>query len=195
MADEMDLVRRSAAGDAAAFGALFERYADDVYRLARSMGHAGEEAEDVMQDTFLAAFEGIGRFRGRASFKTWLLAILFRQSSRRHRYLGRRKTEYFDEYQPAPGNGRARVNVAAGIDSRMDAHTMLDSLSPDHRAVLVLRELEGLGYDEIAATLSVPRGTVESRLHRARAQLRAHFYEYQAARARRPGKPEESRHD
>ena len=180
MVEESELARRSAAGDAEAFGTLFERYAGDVYRLARSMGHAGEEAEDVTQDTFLAAFERVVHFEGRSSFKTWLFAILFRQSSRRHRYLVRRKMDVYDESDTAPTNGATRAWTQPRTDTRLDALAMLDTLSPEHRSVLVLRELQGLSYEEIAATLDIPRGTVESRLYRARAQLRDRFHDYGA---------------
>lgn len=198
MKDESKLVRQAAGGDAGALGELFRRYGADVLRLARSMGHRGGDAEDLMQDTFLAAMEGIGRFQHRASFKTWLLAILFRQSSRRRRYLAVRAEEPLEHAPDGPGNGGARLAVVPRPDHRLDVEAMLDSLSADHRAVLVLRELEGLSYEEIAAALGVPRGTVESRLFRARAQLRERFEEYNtrnaaAAPARR--KPVETGHD
>lgn len=196
MLDETKLVRLASQGDVDAFGALFDRYAKDIYQLALSMGNGRGEAEDLMQDTFLAAFEGIGRFERRASFKTWLIAILFRQASRQRRYLGIRTTEVFDETRPA---GAAARTGADGVhDSRLDVHAMLDSLSADHRAVLVLRELQGLSYDEIAETLEIPRGTVESRLFRARTILRERFQEYGVRRVaeRAPGKQNvESRHE
>lgn len=198
--EEARLVKQAAHGDADAFGHLFSQYAKDVYRLAVSMGHRGGDAEDLMQDTFLAAFEGIGRFERRSSFKTWLLSILFRQSSRHRRYGAIRKTETLDA--ASPGNGKAVADwpsVQANHESRLDAQAMLASLSPDHRAVLVLRELEGLSYDEIAETLNLPRGTVESRLFRARNILRERFQEYGSqpagSRAAPERKPVESRHE
>ncbi|MBX3177002.1 MAG: RNA polymerase sigma factor [Candidatus Hydrogenedentes bacterium] len=198
MKDESKLVRQAAGGDAGALGELFRRYGADVLRLARSMGHRGGEAEDLMQDTFLAAMEGIGRFQHRSSFKTWLLAILFRQSSRRYRYQAVRAEESLGHAPDGAGNGGPRLSVVPRPEYRLDVEAMLDSLSPDHRAVLVLRELEGYSYDEIASALGIPRGTVESRLFRARAQLREGFKEYSTrdarhARARR--NPVETGHD
>jgi len=198
--DEAKLIRQAAHGDANAFGDLFKRYAKDVYCLAHSMGHRGGEAEDLMQDTFLAAFESIGRFERRSSFKTWLLSILFRQASRQRRYDAIRQTESLDvKTTPGGRNGTIRLGVPSNLERRLDAHAMLESLTADHRAVLVLRELEGLSYDEIAETLDIPRGTVESRLFRARNILRERFQEYgsrtagsQAAPQR---KPVESRHE
>lgn len=197
MKDESKLVRQAAGGDAGALGELFRRYGADVLRLARSMGHRGGDAEDLMQDTFLAAMEGIGRFQHRSSFKTWLLAILFRQSSRRRRYLAVRAEESLEQAPNPDGNGGSRLSVLPRPDHRLDVEAMLDSLTADHRAVLVLRELEGLSYGEIAAALGVPRGTVESRLFRARAQLRERFEEYNTRNAAAPArrKPVETGHD
>lgn len=196
--DEATLVRRAARGDAGAFGELFDRYAGDVYRIAQSMVQPRAEAEDVMQETFLAAFEGIGRFERRASFKTWLLAILFRQVGRYRRYHGIRKTEALDEAAWPGSNGRPHGPESGRLENRLDAHTMLDTLSDEHRAVLVLRELEGMTYAEIAQTLNVPRGTVESRLFRARNTLRERFHDF-GTRPRNKGatggKPVESRHE
>jgi len=189
--EETRLVKQAARGDADAFGDLFNRYAKDVYHLALSMGHHGGDAEDLMQDTFLAAFEGIGRFERRSSFKTWLFSILFRQSSRHRRYQGIRKTEALDENSPSAGNnGSIHAGAQPDHESRMDAHTMLATLSPDHRAVLVLRELQGFTYAEIASTLNLPRGTVESRLFRARQILRERFREYGVHPPRPAGAPE-----
>ena len=196
--DEAELVRRAARGDIDAFGDLFGRYMTDIYRLACVVGHPRDEVEDLMQDTFLAAFEGIGRYRRQSSFKTWLVAVLLRQASRSRRYRTVRKTEAFDEAQPAGANGTPKDRGTDRNQHRLDAHAMLDSLSPDHRAVLVLRELEGLSYDEIAAALAIPRGTVESRLFRARNLLRERFQEYgtpRRARAARPENPAEVRHE
>lgn len=197
--DDAKLIGQAARGDAEAFGALFNRYAQDVYRLAQSMGHRGGEAEDLMQDTFLAAFESIGRFERRSSFKTWLFAILFRQSSKQRRYQGLRKMEPLEAASaPSGRNGCGHDAVHLDHARRMDAQTMLNTLTPDHRAVLVLREIQGLSYDEIAETLSIPRGTVESRLFRARSILRERFQEYgpspAAPRATTDRKPVESRH-
>lgn len=196
MLDEKEMAAQAARGDIDAFGGLFERYARDVFRLALSLGHRRADAEDLMQDTFLAALEGIGRFEGRSSFRTWLTAIAFRQSSRHRRYRAQRAMEPFDESSPgstaAPGTNNRH-------ERRLDVHAMLDTLSDEHRAVLVLRELQGLSYDEIATTLGIPRGTVESRLFRARNVLRERFQEYTTVRERPLGaeqiEPAETRHE
>ena len=198
MREETELVACAAKGDVEAFGALFDRYAREVYRLACSMGHGGGDAEDLMQDTFLAALEGIARYEGRSTFKTWLLGILFRQSGQRTRYARRRETEVFDEHHISGDAGKGATVASLRHDSRMDVHATLNTLSPEHRAVVVLRELEGFSYDEIATTLAIPRGTVESRLFRARALLREQLHEYRSTPANghvAQRKTVESRHE
>jgi len=190
--DDDELAAQAAAGNVDAFGSLFTRYARDVYRLALSLGHRRSDAEDLMQDTFVAALEGVGRFEGRSSVRTWLGAILIRQASRNRRYHRLRATEALDETAAAVGTGLRD-------ERRLDVHAMLDSLSAEHRTVLVLRELQGMSYDEIAEALSIPRGTVESRLFRARNMLRERYQEYQTGRSRSHpavvGAPVESRHE
>lgn len=194
MLDDDELAAQAAEGDLDAFGRLFTRYARDVYRLALSLGHRKADAEDLMQDTFVAAMEGVARFERRASVRTWLTSILIRQASRRRRYLSLRVTEVLDE-SGHPAEQRASQKQ----EQRLDVQAMLDSLSPDHRTVLMLRELQGLSYDEIAAMLHIPRGTVESRLFRARNLLRERFQEYQSTRplprVAEPGAAAESRHE
>ena len=179
--DDKELAAQAAGGDIDAFGGLFERYAREVFRLALSLGHRRPEAEDLMQDTFLAALEGIGRFEGRSSFRTWLTAIAFRQSSRQRRYRALRSMEPFDEANPGEAPS---FRTAGRHERRLDVHAMLDTLSDEHRVVLVLRELQGLTYDEIATVLAIPKGTVESRLFRARNVLRERFEEYTMVRER-----------
>lgn len=192
MLDDDELAAQAAAGNVDAFGSLFTRYARDVYRLALSLGHRRSDAEDLMQDTFVAALEGVGRFEGRSSVRTWLGAILIRQASRHRRYHRLRATEALDETAATVGTGLRD-------ERRLDVHAMLDSLSAEHRTVLVLRELQGMSYDEIAEALSIPRGTVESRLFRARNMLRERYQEYQTGRSRSHpavvGAPVESRHE
>lgn len=190
--DDHELAAQAAEGNIDAFGSLFTRYARDVYRLALSLGHRRADAEDLMQDTFIAALEGVGRFEGRSSVRTWLGAILIRQASRHRRYHRLRATEVLDETAATAGTGLRD-------ERRLDVQAMLDSLSAEHRMVLVLRELQGMSYDEIAETLRIPRGTVESRIFRARNVLRERFQEYQTEH-REPQSaaltaPVESRHE
>jgi RNA polymerase sigma-70 factor (ECF subfamily) len=167
------LVRKAAWGDAAAFRTLTERHAAYLLRVATSLVGAAADAEDVVQHTLVGAFKGLASFRGGSSVKTWLTGITVRQAARW------RRDRWKDRAVPLdPVGGGSRVPqtpdnaTTAAVDARLDAHAVLDKLPADYRQVIVLRELEGMTYDQIAQTLGVPRGTVESRLHRARAELR-----------------------
>jgi RNA polymerase sigma-70 factor, ECF subfamily len=189
---DAELVHKARAGDASAFHELVDRHAGPLYRLARSMlGPAGEhDAHDVVQETFLGALKRLDAFEGRAAPGTWLRRILVNQVSKVYRSRGVRRSLSLetaaagDDRADGPAPGTAAVPAAPGagtaedVERRVDVQAMLDSLSSDHRQVLVLRELEGLSYDEIAEALDVPRGTVESRIFRARQQLKEKFAGY-----------------
>ena len=111
---------------------------------------------------------------GRSTVKTWLTRILVRQAARCHRSRGAHRAlplEALSESSQAALAARAAGPSSSDLDIRMDVLGMLDTLSADHREVIVLREFQGLSYDEMAEVLGVPRGTVESRLFRARRQL------------------------
>lgn len=159
-----DRLERPGAGAAVRFDALVARHASELLGLAQSMLGNWADAEDVVQETFLGAFRGLERFDGRASERTWLTSILVRQVARRRRDLARARVVR----RPVDGGEAAPPKAGVGPD----VAAMLASLSEEHRDVLVLREVHGLSYDEIAAALQIPRGTVESRLHRARRALR-----------------------
>lgn len=163
---DADLVRRARGGDRAAFHQLVERHADGLYRLAMMTLRHAADAQDVVQETLLGAFEGLDRYRGEASVRTWLVRILMNQVARHRRRQGIRRMAMLDE------TTIAATSAVAASDARMDVAQLLGQLSSEHRDVLVLREIEGLSYEEMAVALSVPRGTVESRLFRARAALR-----------------------
>ena len=124
-----------------------------------------------MQETLIAAYGQAGRFRGDSSVKTWMTAILVRQAAKLRRRRRLRRTERLDAAGERPAGG-------TGADFRLDLAQALESLSPEQREVVALRETGGLSYDEIAGALGVPRGTVESRLHRARQALRESLKEY-----------------
>jgi RNA polymerase sigma-70 factor (ECF subfamily) len=130
------------------------------------------DAEDVMQETLSGAFFGLKSFAGRASVKTWLTQILMRQVANycRRRRRGRLRLVQLPRPQTQPAQSRA--------DFRMDLQAAILQLSLEHREVIVLRELGGMSYQEIAQVLDVPAGTVESRLFRARRQLQELLKEY-----------------
>lgn len=173
---DIDLLRAARSGDNGAFRGLVDRYAKDLFRVAMSLTRNRADAEDVLQETFVGAFRGLSAFAGRSSVRTWLVQILTRQAAKSwNRGKHRRATLSLD----APDTGQRIEDPALGTDAdarsteqRMDLLSILRSLPPVHRDVLVLREIQGLSYDEIAQTLNVPRGTVDSRLSRARDEFR-----------------------
>lgn len=166
-ADDRQLLEQAAAGDPASFDSLMDRYCRPFVRLAYSLVGDAAAAEDVVQETFLAAFSGMRSFRWAASVRTWLVSILVRQAARHRRREGLRKHALLEEAEAKPAGDAVRQ-----ADMKMDLAWALEGLDERYRQAIVLREIEGLSYDEIARVLSVPRGTVESRLHRARAALR-----------------------
>ena len=175
-AELLRLVRR---GDDAAFGELLDRHAGRLFALAKSMLGNAADAEDVVQETFTGAVRGMGGFRGEASVKTWLTRILVRRVARLRRSQRVRKTVCIDENIDGAGRlppGAATATVRA--DLRMDVGAVLAELSAEHRDVIVLREMQSMSYEEMARALGVPRGTVESRLFRARRRLRELLKDY-----------------
>jgi RNA polymerase sigma-70 factor (ECF subfamily) len=168
-ADDIKLMRRAENGDSAAFHALVDHHAQRLFRLAVSLIGNATDAEDVLQETFVGAFRGLKSFEGRASVKIWLTRILVNQAARWRRDRRGRSTEAM------PGDVAARAGAA---ESAIDVRAAIQQLSPDHQQVLLLREFESLTYEEIADVLDVPRGTVESRLHRARAGLKEKLKSY-----------------
>jgi RNA polymerase sigma-70 factor (ECF subfamily) len=168
-ADDIELLHRAASGDSAAFHALVDRHAQRLYRLAVSLIGNAADAEDVLQEAFIGTFRGLRSFEARASVKTWLTRILVLQAAQWNRGRRRKFAGPMDDSIPA---------AAGSPEVAMDVQAALGRLSPEHREVLALREFEGMSYEEIAEVLGVPRGTVESRLHRARSEMREKLKDY-----------------
>jgi len=183
---DTELVRRAQQGVGTAMDELVNRHAPELFALAMSLIGNRPDAEDVVQETLVGAVKGLASFEGRASVKTWLTKILVRQIARHRRTKRPESLDGKTVGQTSSASVDAKDNLAARdapgpamqVERRIDVQTMLQTLSMEHREVLVLRELQGLSYDEIAEALEVPRGTVESRLHRAREQLRQRFANY-----------------
>jgi RNA polymerase sigma-70 factor (ECF subfamily) len=164
------LVERSQAGDLRSFEQLVERYRDVVYRVvARVTGD--DDADDVTQDVFLRAYHRLDRFRGEGPFRAWLLQIAHNAALT---HAGRRRVGAVpldvleDEPAAAPGTPADQVEAR---ERRRRLDMKVKGLSPHHRAVLVLRDIEGFTYDEIAQVTETPIGSVKARLHRARGEL------------------------
>ena len=165
------LVEQARRGDLAAFTALVDRHTPVVTRVAaRVVGR--DEADDVAQDVFLRAFHRLDRYSGEGSFRSWLLAIA--RNTAVTRVMRRREEATPPEaLEDARGTDGDRV-PAEHLEHREREDRLrakLRLLRPEHRAVLVLRDVEGLPYDDIARLTDTPLGSVKGRLHRARNEL------------------------
>ncbi|MFG0318607.1 MAG: sigma-70 family RNA polymerase sigma factor [Planctomycetota bacterium JB042] len=184
--DDPDLVALARSGDRAAFGELVRRHQDAVFRVVvRTSRVDRDRAEDLAQETFLRAYQALDRFRGDAPFRHWLFRIatnltinrvttVAARTERRAISLDEPVRAMDGERTMEPTDGRAEAP-----DARLERGELrtalakaLDRLPEEFRAAVVLRDVEGLEYDSIAAILEVPIGTVRSRLHRGREALR-----------------------
>jgi RNA polymerase sigma-70 factor (ECF subfamily) len=183
--DDAELVRRTTRGELSAFEELVDRHRPVVMRVAARIAGSGE-AEDVSQDAFLRAFHRLEHFRGDAPFRSWLLRITHNAALD---HIARRRAEpvdpeMLDESEPSAARPPAdRLEVRERVE-RLERK--LRGLSPQHRVVLVLRDAEGLSYEDIADITDTPLGSVKGRLHRARREfidmLRANSYDWELPR-------------
>ncbi len=175
------LVRDVQGGDAGAFARLVAKYQDRVYNVClRISGHA-EDARDLTQESFLRAFASISSFKGRSSFYTWLFRISMNVSISHQRKARRAVNVGFDDVESLPiagqarglarPNGRPEEMVSRRETGELVSRALL-GLDEHHRAVVVLRDIEGCDYAQIAEILEIAVGTVKSRLHRGRMALR-----------------------
>jgi len=179
--DDAELVARTRSGDTEAFAALVVRYEARILRLVRGMVPVSD-VEDVAQEAFLKAFRKLDRFDGRSSFYTWLYRISsntamdWRKKERRRRHPGLPETPEGEEVLPAGTSGPPRQAARQELGRRIEE--AIASLPPKYMEIVLLRETQGLSYEEIAQTLEISKGTVESRLFRARERLRAKLKEW-----------------
>ncbi|HYG74069.1 MAG TPA: sigma-70 family RNA polymerase sigma factor [Planctomycetota bacterium] len=177
---DAELLRRAQGGDDLAFDALVERYERELFGMGYFLTGQSSDAEDIVQETFLAAYEGLANFESRSSVKTWLTRILYLRAARHHRSGRIRKAAQRLQLSEASlsllKGSSAGPTVAQEI--RIDVLEVLQSLRPEFREAIVLRELDGMSYGEIAEVLAIPAGTVESRLFRARQELKLLLKDY-----------------
>ncbi len=189
--DDRDLVRRVQAGDPAAFRTLFERYHRRAYAVAFGVVKSKQDALDVVQDAFVKVHRHIGKFEGQSSFYTWLYRIVMNLSID---HVRRRRNAKGLEYDDRIGRGDDEIAGDGALLPRiLDANpgktvirrelveriqSALDELPEYHRAVILLREVEGLSYEEMAEVLEVPKGTIMSRLFHARKKMQASLSDY-----------------
>jgi RNA polymerase sigma-70 factor, ECF subfamily len=174
--DDTELLAQIGRGDQAAFRTLLDRHARYLFGVAHAMSGSTADAEDLVQETLVGALTSAAKFRGESSVRTWLVRILI---NRVRMWRRSRKSRGLDESTAVTGSlASASPPVGSAVDAKLDLTQMLAQLSAEHRQVIILRELQGMTYEEMATALEVPRGTVESRLHRAREELRKRFKGY-----------------
>lgn len=180
---ELELINSARRGDLEAFKVLFDAHYMRLRLAVTRIIGSGVDAEDICQDAFLKAFKSIGSFKGESAFYTWIYRIannlIIDQSRKASRRYERTAQEdfVFDKSQGDPvidnfhGHHQAPDDVVYSGELRVAIGDALDQLTPSHRAVIVLREYDGLSYEEIGKTLQCSVGTVMSRLHHARKKL------------------------
>ncbi|MDD5217391.1 MAG: sigma-70 family RNA polymerase sigma factor [Candidatus Omnitrophica bacterium] len=172
-------VIKAQAGDKKAFGQLVNHHYEMVYAVAYGILHHHERARDVTQDVFLKVFRDIGQFQGKSKFKTWLYRVTANAALDEARK--KNPSQSLDQDESDEDDGPPPLQIAdrkAGPRDQAARHELRDllerairKLSPEHRAVLVLREWQELSYEEIAEALGIELGTVMSRIHYARKEL------------------------
>lgn len=183
--DEARLVERLVRRDEAAFNALVRTYERRVFAVTVRMIGNRAEAEDLAQEVFVQVFKTIGSFRGESKLSTWIYRIAINLTKNRSKYLRVRHTAQQDELEsvqqrgPVAESGGGRLasierpdDLAAGRQLEHIVQQAIVALEPSFRECLVLRDIEDLSYEEIGEITALPEGTVKSRIHRARAQLK-----------------------
>lgn len=185
---DADLVSLAQTGDPAAYETLIRRYHTRVYGMVYNMTSHAQDAEDIVQTIFVKAYRALGSFRGRSSFSTWLYRIAmnttFNHLERRNRTRGEMSLNDFDqgvERDPVLVELQARespVRDISLVELQERLNAALQTLSEEHRSVVVLHDIEGLPHEEIAELMGLKVGTVRSRLFYARQLLQAELAEF-----------------
>ena len=175
MKDDAQLIDATLAGESAAFGCLVTKYQDRLVNTLVPLLGSAEDARDVAQDAFVQAFVKLDRFRRTSAFYTWLYRIAFNMAMSHRRR--KKPTVSLEEIKERTGTEPTEDGCDPGDRLLRDeqvcqVQAALATLAEDHRVVLVLREIDGCRYETIAEILDLPVGTIRSRLHRARIQLR-----------------------
>ncbi len=172
---DQGLIDACRAGKTEAYSILVRRYQDRLYPTVLRLTGCAEDAQDLLQETFLRAYLKLNRFHGESSFYTWIYRIAVNLALSR-----RRRKRPMLQLGDGPAGGEPAMDSRETDPSlpmeRAERERIiqgaLNSLAADHRAVVVMKEFDGLRYEEIGAILGIPVGTVRSRLHRARCELR-----------------------
>lgn len=175
MNDDASVIKQVRSGDSNAFSLLVRKYQDRLFHCLLNLTGDAHEAEDLSQDAFVQAYLKLRSFGEQSGFFTWLYRIAFNLAASRHR---RKKPALsLDRHDDTPGvepqdSLELPLDKLARDERAVQVRAALETLIPEFRAVVVLREMEGCDYDTIAQILEIPVGTVRSRLARARMELR-----------------------
>jgi RNA polymerase sigma-70 factor (ECF subfamily) len=182
---DVEFIERLRRGEPEAFERLVNERSGEIFGLLYRMTEDSEEARDLTQETFLRAFQSISGFRGDADLKTWIYRIAINQARNRWRWWRRRRRDTTVSIDSATSNGGQALigTLKADNSSNPEQHTLahereralrtaLGGLRRIYREVVILRDIEGFAYEEIAALLEINLGTVKSRLARGRQELR-----------------------
>jgi RNA polymerase sigma-70 factor (ECF subfamily) len=182
---EARFIERLRARDERAFNDLVKQYERRVFGLLLRLIGRRDEAEDLAQEVFVQVFKAIGGFRGEAKLSTWIFRIAVNLSKNRTKYLARRRVDSQDHFDgvgdDAPLHGAKDATMAviarpdellSGIELEAIVERSIAELEPEFREVLILRDVEDMSYEEIAEITGLADGTVKSRIHRARLQLK-----------------------
>ncbi|MDQ5845446.1 MAG: sigma-70 family RNA polymerase sigma factor [Acidobacteriota bacterium] len=181
---EREVIERLKRGEAAAFEELVNERSPEIYGLLFRLTENAEEARDLTQETFLRAYQSIGRFRGEADLRTWIYRIAINQARNRWRWWRRRRRDSTISLDaPYGDSSQALVEKLAESSDNPEQQTLareresalraaLQKLGRAYRETVILRDIEGFSYEEIATTLEINVGTVKSRLARGRQELR-----------------------
>jgi RNA polymerase sigma-70 factor, ECF subfamily len=177
--DEAELVDAARGGDRQAFDELVRRTFVDAFTLARRLTGNEEDARDVVQDAYLRAWKGIGKFRGDAAFSTWLYRITANAASSNVQRRRRHRVEPFaDDFEPVDDRAERVVSQGAESAEALDRiSNALDDLPAKLRGVVVLKDVYGLSHEAIAEELGISVSAAKVRLHRARRKLRDVLYD------------------
>jgi RNA polymerase sigma-70 factor (ECF subfamily) len=182
--DDATFISRCQKGDADAFGVLVERYQKKMFNIAFRMTGDYEAAGEVVQEAFLSAFRAIKKFRGESTFATWMTSIVLN-----HAKNSLKKTRVISHYEPIsldqaadphddaprfdpPDDGPSAIEKLEKKDVQEAVQKAINSLDTEFREILILKDIQEVSYEEIAAILKIPDGTVKSRIFRAREVLR-----------------------
>ena len=177
---DLQLIEQAQEGDADAFGRLVERHQDYIYNAVRHLVGHGGDADDIAQEVFVKAYRNLRTFAGRARFTTWLYGIMLNTVRSFWRKRKRRATLSLtphgeDGERPTadpPDTGDGPAELTEKREQVEAVRAAIAGLDDDLREIIVLRDIQGLSYEDLADSLGVPAGTVKSRLHRARHALK-----------------------